>query len=73
MNDQEIADIIATAVLTNDITSMSLDQLDQLAELKYADDDTVSFSDLDFAPDAGADLHGVNTEEEMFITGGKNA
>lgn len=66
MLDKETADLIAAAIYTNDITTWTVDQLDELAEFAYANDPNVSFSDLDYVPDAGAELHGTNTEEEKM-------
>lgn len=66
--DKETADIIAAAIWTEEIVNMSLEDLDLLAEYAFANDPDVSFSDLDYVPDAGADLHGVNTDEEMMGT-----
>lgn len=68
MIEKEITDIIAAALWAKPLDGMSADELDALAEIQFSDDPDVSFSDLDYVPDAGGDLHGVNTPEEQEFT-----
>ncbi len=68
MIDKDAADIIAGALGADALENLTPEQLGELAVLYYANDPDVEFVDLDFTPDAGAELHGVNTEEEMMRT-----
>jgi hypothetical protein len=68
MLEPEIASLIASAIITEDILDMTPEELGELSVLEYENDPDVEFFDLEFTPDAGADLHGVNTEEEMMKT-----
>lgn len=70
MLDKETAEIIASALVNKDIEDMTPEELGELAILEYHNDPDVEFVELDFTPDAGAELHGVNTEEEMMQTVG---
>lgn len=60
--------MIAKAIWAKDLMDLSDEEINYLGELQYADDPDVSFDPDDYRPDAGADLHGVNTEEEMMGT-----
>jgi len=68
MTDEEAAKIVANALWTKDLEEMTAEELGELAILCYDNDPDVEFVDLDFTPDAGPDLHGVNTEEEKMHT-----
>ena len=68
MIDKDAADAIAGALFVDEIKDFSPEQLGELAVLHYKDDPNVEFIELDLTPDAGAELHGVNTEEEMMHT-----
>jgi len=68
MIDTDAADIIASALWVEKMQKMTPEELGELAVLYYNNDPDVEFIDLDFTPDAGPDLHGTNTEEEMMHT-----
>lgn len=68
MIDTDAADVIAGALGTEELQKMTPEELGELAIIFYENDPDVEFIDLTFTPDAGAELHGVNTEEEMMHT-----
>ena len=69
MIDKDAAEAIADALLeTEALQEMTPEELGELAVLFYENDPDVEFIDLDYTPEAGEELHGVNTEEEMMHT-----
>lgn len=68
MIDKETADVIALALFNEELVGLDLNALDELAVLRFFDDDDVEFEDIDYTQEAGLDGHGVNTEEEMIAT-----
>lgn len=70
MIEKDVADTIATALHNEDLQSLTVEELGELSILHYHNDPDVEFIDLDYTPDAGIELHGMNTEEEMLKTVG---
>jgi hypothetical protein len=68
MIDKETADVIAMALFNQDIIDLDVEALDELAVLRFFDDDDVEFTDVDFTLDAGPGGHGINNEDEMLQT-----
>ena len=72
LQDEEVAEIIANHVITEDITNLHPEEMDKLAMFQYADDPDVSFDPADTEEqtdtEAGPEGHGQNTEEEMNYT-----
>ena len=68
MIDKETADVIAIALFNEELVGLDSNTLDELAILKFFDDDDVEFEDLDYTQEAGLEGHGVNTEEELLHT-----
>lgn len=66
--DRETAELIAFALYNQTITDLDVGQLDELALLRYQDDPSVEIDPLGLSLDAGAEAHGVNTEQEMLHT-----
>ena len=68
MIDEDAANVIAGAIWVEDIKNMTVDQLDELAFVQWGDDPDVEWDFLGLSQDAGEDLHGVNSDEEMMYT-----
>ena len=68
MISENETDIIAAALWTQDITDLSVDELDELAMWQFAEDPEVELDWIGLSQDAGPEGHGVNTEEEMMYT-----
>lgn len=68
MIDKETADVIAIALFNEELVGLDSETLDELAILKFFDDEDIEFEDLDYTQEAGLNGHGINTEEEMLYT-----
>ena len=75
LDDETCYQIIATAIAYSELQDLDVSDLGDLAAFEYADDPNVEFiylgdiEEADFTPEAGAEGHGTNTEEEMLHTG----
>lgn len=66
MIEEESAEMVANAIWSEDITTMTADQLDQLAILQWDSDPDVGWDELGLSNEAGADRHGQHTDEQMM-------
>ena len=66
MTDEQVADVIATAIWNEELTQLPLETLCELARFAYEGDDDVEFVDIEFTNEAGPENHGINSEEEML-------
>lgn len=66
ISDREATDIIAKAIWTEEISKMTLDEMDELAFIQYADDPDVEFYSLDYTVEAGPFNHGINSDEDLM-------
>lgn len=66
MIEQEITNMLANAIWSEDITKLSADELDKLAMFQWDDDPDVEWDELGLSNDAGSENHGNHTDEQML-------
>lgn len=63
---EDLNSLIAGAIWTKDIQDMTVNELDELALIEWANDPEVEFDELGLSQDAGAEAHGRHTDDQML-------